>query len=524
MARRVSVSKTEFMQHQRCERLPWLNQQQNLERDRQVDESTQSPVLSHFRNHDGYVVESYAEQLFPGAVRVDEFGFDALNQTSQSVHGKAHAILQPSAQSLGNYARADILSRIPRSSVNPAHREFLKESYQSVYGSPFALNEVKSTASVKPEHIRDLAFQLHVFRKAGINVQQTNLIHVNSEYVRNGEIDPSQFLITVDVTDQVLQVLDQVVDQIPAVHSTLNSPTSPDVTIYAQCNHRSNNAACPHISLCWSELPQGPIQLLPYISKQSKKFFEYISEGRTAITDLDPLDKRITKSQRPIVEAYKQDGPVINLLEIQKFLDKIDTTLPISFIDFETFESAIPLNGAKPFQTHLIQFSSAVLSVNGDMTDFNYISSRLEDVSQEFAEKLLDSVADTGVVLVWHASFEKQKIAMLADNVPSLSSQLLSLNDRILDLKVPFSKGGYVDKRFNASFSLKKVLPVLAPDLSYSELTVNNGSQVGSQWLEMVQSTDPKVKYKIMSDLKTYCALDTTGMVRIYQELQSLMG
>jgi len=521
--KRVQVSKTEFMKHNVCTRLPYLNQLENSEKDRNLDESNQNAVLSHFRNHDGYRVESYAAQLFPGAVDVDEFGFNALNQTYQAVTSKVSAILQPSAQSLGNYARGDIMCRLPMSAVNSDHREFLRQRYHSVYGSPFALNEVKSTTRIKPEHITDLAFQLHVFRSAGINIQKANLIYVNSEYVRSGEIVPSDFLIVEDVTEQVLQVLDSVVSTIPEVHQTLNMKAVPEVEIFTQCNHRSADRACPHISTCWSDLPADPIQWLPYISRQRKKFDQYREEGITAISQLDPNDKRVSKSQKPIVEAFKSDGPVINLIQIQEFLNSLDTTKPLSFIDFETFSSAIPLDGSRPFQDHAIQFSSAIMRPDGAIVRGDYISNKLVDVSQDFATNLLDSIADQGAILVWYAPFEKKIIKGLASNVPSLSDELLALNDRIVDLMSPFSKGGYVDKAFEGSFSLKKVLPVLAPDLSYSDLSVTNGSQIGSQWLEMVQTEDLKRKYKTMSDLQQYCSLDTTAMIRIYQELNSLI-
>lgn len=523
MARNITVSKTEFMRSRECARRPFLDQQKNAERNRQKDESIQSHVLSHFRNHDGYRVEAYAAQLFPDAVSVDVFGFNGLNQTYQAISSKVNAILQPSAQSLGNYSRGDIMCRLPMSAVNPDHREFLRQRYHSVYGAPFALNEVKSSTRVKPEHITDLAFQLHVFRSAGINIQQANLIYVNSEYVRNGEIVPSQFLITEDVTEQVLQELDSVVATIPEIHSILGMNAAPEVEIFTQCNHRSADRACPHISTCWSDLPADPIQWLPYIGRQKKKFDQYLEEGITSISQLNPNDKRISKSQKPIVEAFKSDGPVINLIQIQEFLNSLDTTKPLSFIDFETFSSAIPLDGSKPFQDHAIQFSSAIMGVNGAITRKDYISNQLVDVSQEFAEQLLDSIAEDGAIFVWYAPFEKKIIKGLAANVPSLSDELLALNDRIVDLMSPFSKGGYVDKAFEGSFSLKKVLPVLAPDLSYSDLSVTNGSQIGSQWLEMVQTEDVKRKYKIMSDLQQYCSLDTTAMIRIYQELNSLM-
>ena len=521
MARRVSVSKTEFMKHERCERLPFLDQQANLEKDRLIDESNQPKILGHFRNQDGYRVEEYAEQLFPDSVKVDLFGVDSLVQTKQAFNQKAQAILQPSAQSLGNYARADIVSKLPSSSVNPEQREALREIYGGEYGAPFALNEVKSTTQVKEEHIRDLAFQMHTFRSAGYNIQKANLIHVNGDYVRSGEIDPSQFLTIVDVTQEVLDVLPDVVAQIPFVHQTLNQNTPPEVTIFKQCNHRNAQSACPHIESCWSELPSDPIQWLPRLG--DKKFNSYLEDGLTSISQIQPDDKRLTKTQRPIVESFHSNAPVINLLEIQKFIDSIDQTQPISFIDFETFSSAVPLDGSRPFQDHPIQFSSAIMRPDGSITRGDYISNQLVDVSTEFATELLSSIADKGAVISWYVPFEKKILTQLAVNVPSLESELNALIDRLVDLNRPFASGSYVDKSFQGSSSLKKVLPVLAPDLSYSELSVNNGSQVGSQWLEMVQSTDAKTKYKIMTDLQTYCSLDTTAMIRIYQELNSLV-
>jgi hypothetical protein len=52
------------------------------------------------------------------------------------------------------------------------------------------------------------------------------------------------------------------------------------------------------------------------------------------------------------------------------------------------------------------------------------------------------------------------------------------LNDlikRTLDIEDVF-KDGYVDIAFTGSTSIKKVLPVIAPDLSYKEMDVANGT------------------------------------------------
>ncbi len=57
------------------------------------------------------------------------------------------------------------------------------------------------------------------------------------------------------------------------------------------------------------------------------------------------------------------------------------------------------------------------------------------------------------------------------------------LNNRIVDLMHPFSKGLYVDAAFGGSASIKKVLPVLVPELDYSELAIQDGSEAQSSWM-----------------------------------------
>jgi hypothetical protein len=97
------------------------------------------------------------------------------------------------------------------------------------------------------------------------------------------------------------------------------------------------------------------------------------------------------------------------------------------------------------------------------------------------------------------------------------------LNSRIQDLKIPFSSGWFVDKDFFGSASLKAVLPVMVPELTYKALNVQNGTTAQSLWMNTFLSGE---KYKnideIIDDLKKYCELDTFAMVEIWRRLREI--
>ena len=226
--------------------------------------------------------------------------------------------------------------------------------------------------------------------------------------------------------------------------------------------------------------------------------------------------------QKPIVESYIRKEPVINIEGIHSFLEQIDNSKAKSAIDFETYSSAVPeQDGHSPFQVIPIQFSSGIILPSGNINRYEYIATSMPTDSREFAETLLGSVATEGNVLAWYAPFEKGVISRMAEQHPDLSTDLLSIHQRIVDLMEPF-KYNYLDHRFQGQTKLKKVAPVLVPELDYSELAISSGSKVGSQWKEMI-TTDSKAKRnKLLTDLQKYCALDTTCLLRIYQFLVDL--
>jgi len=86
-----------------------------------------------------------------------------------------------------------------------------------------------------------------------------------------------------------------------------------------------------------------------------------------------------------------------------------------------------------------------------------------------------------------------------------------------------FKNGLYVHKDFHGSASLKAVLPVLCPELSYDDLAIHGGEEASLTWFKLQKGEYPSSQYEdILSTMKAYCGLDSYGMVRILNHLSSL--
>lgn len=89
------------------------------------------------------------------------------------------------------------------------------------------------------------------------------------------------------------------------------------------------------------------------------------------------------------------------------------------------------------------------------------------------------------------------------------------------DLMKPFEED-YVDGRFGGSTSIKKVLPVLVPDLKYNASEVHDGTGALEAWKSLITTNDTDKKAEIRRQLLAYCELDTLAMVEIYKVLRSI--
>lgn len=70
------------------------------------------------------------------------------------------------------------------------------------------------------------------------------------------------------------------------------------------------------------------------------------------------------------------------------------------------------------------------------------------------------------------------------------------------------------------SYSIKKVLPALVPELSYKDLNIQEGGTASNTFSQLVQGIFDGDVEQIRKDLLAYCKLDTLAMVRILEVLK----
>ena len=153
-----------------------------------------------------------------------------------------------------------------------------------------------------------------------------------------------------------------------------------------------------------------------------------------------------------------------------------------------------------------------------------YLHRNTENPMPKLLESLKKDVGDEGTILSWHASFEIQQNEAMAEMYPDYASFLNNMNERMIDLKEPFADETVIDPGFKGSASIKDVLPVFKPELSYSDLDIQKGDAASHLWKKVtIENPNSSNGNKVYSDLIDYCKRDTWAMVEIHRELEKMV-
>jgi len=345
-------------------------------------------------------------------------------------------------------------------------------------GKTWDLHEVKATTSVKREHPVDVAFQKMCFERAGIPIGNTFLVRLNNRYVRDGEIDVAGLLKEEDVTQDAARFEDRIPEFIEQAREVMSwgKQLTP-----AQLRTCSNPRKCAFLAA----------------------YLEAVGAGKRA-------------------EIFESD-PSFDSEAIAQALGEL--VYPLHFLDYETFGGAIPpFNGFRPYEQIPFQFAVYVLDEpGGTPRTFDFLADTFADPSVELVDALREAIGPDGSVIAWNAIFEKSCNEGLAKRVPAHAKFLRSINKRMFDLMLIFKRKLYDDPAFNKSASLKAVMPVMEPDLSYKNLNIQEGGTASASWPILTDPKLPKAKRTALHrDMIDYCRLDVYGMVRILQKLDRL--
>ncbi len=510
-------------------------------------ELKEEPADMQVRFDAGYQVGGLAQKLYPDGIMIGDESNDlraALEQTRQVLRDHPDKpLFEATFQHGGMLIRSDLL--IPDES-----------NYRMV--------EVKSSTRVKDYHLPDCAMQSWVTENSGIQLNRVSLMHIDNSFVYKNKGDYRELLRETDITDAIQPFKQEVPNWIEDCQHMLVG-SIPDIEIGPQC---SSPFECPLYGHCSKGQPEYPVTLLPgnmgkrgtsdMLKAKGYRDLMQVPEGLIDNPSLDRI-RRITASG--VAELDESVREVIAAIPYPRY-----------YLDFETIQFAVPVwLGTRPYQQLPFQWSCHIESADSSLKHREFLDISAEPPMCNFAESLIDAVGDDGPILVYNQSFEKSQIRELAEmfsevakHLKGFSNQkdLLSGLDELRQLAIckymfaPLGDGGLVDKSWPAeilqiagkfsetadklhaingrvvdlfpitkqyyyhpamkgSWSIKVVLPTIAPDMDYADLEdVQDGGMAQAAYLEAITPTTASDRREILRNaLLKYCERDTMAMV-----------
>jgi hypothetical protein len=452
---------------------------------------------AQFRMHLGQQVGQVAQARYPsGRIgRVPDSYPQSMERTRRALEDGVEVIYEAAFEAEGVRVVADILVRA---------------------GHARRLIEVKSTTSVKPEHVWDVAIQFYVLRRSGVEIEDAALLHLNREYSRAGSLDLEQLFTEASLYEDVLALQDPVEQELEACKAMLAAGVIPDIDIGQHC---TDPVECSFKAHCWSHLPQPSIFDVYYIGKKAFGLYE---QGITSIESV-PAEAALDKRSLFHIAAHKSGEVILDRRPLQAFLEALK--YPLYYLDFETLGLPIPPHdGLRPYSQLPFQYSLHIQAEpGGELEHRGYLAEPGADPRPGFLERLLEDTAGEGDIVVYHQPFEQGVLAEMARMYPGRSNAIESLMERVVDLLEPFRKRWYWHPRMGGSNSLKDVLPVFAVDLSYKALEIQHGEAAMQAFFELEQESDPIRIAALRAALWAYCELDTLAMVHILDGLRECL-
>jgi hypothetical protein len=278
------------------------------------------------------------------------------------------------------------------------------------------------------------------------------------------------------------------------------------------CIYKTRSNHCTTFAFSNPKIPEYGVHDISRLSQ--KKLMELVDSGIFLLEHI-PEDFELTEKQRNQVDLAVRAFPLIRNDLIKEELAGL--TYPLYFLDYETFACALPrFDGFSTYSHIPFQYSLHIVERPGaEPIHREFLYEGADDPTPHFARSMQGHIGPKGSVIVWYKPFECGRNREIARRLPQFRAFYDDIDARVYDLRDIFVKQYYVHKDFKGKTSIKKVLPVLAPGLSYKGLEIREGGTASQKWNELISGGDPA----IAGHLKKYCELDTYAMYAIWKHL-----
>ncbi len=486
------LSKSRITSFEQCPKKLWLSVHKR--------ELAETQAGSELRFAGGHEVGAIACELVPGGVMIEAQPDlqAALKQTSELLAaGHRAPIYEATFSHDGVLIQADVL--------------------EAAGENRWHMAEVKSSTGVKDYHRGDLATQVWVLEQCGIELEAAAIRYIDNSFVLSKTNDYRGLLKDAPMLEEVRPIAARRGEVVASARETL-AGSEPDLSMGPHC---LKPFSCEFQSYCSKNMtppPEWPVDILPRVSRSFVE--EMAGQGIYDLRDV-PIDA-LKKGQHKIVHQATVSGlPYHDPAGVAHETKEWD--FPRHYLDFETIALPVPAwIGARPYQQVPFQFSCHTELADGTIIHRSFLSVDGSDPRRQCAEALIDCVGETGVIIAYNANFERSCVKGLANAISGFSLKLTAIADRFVDL-LPIAQAHYYHRDQRGSWSIKKVLPTIAPDLDYSDLEVGDGAAAQLAWLEAASAQcTPERRAQIAASLEAYCERDTWAMVVLLQRMNSL--
>jgi hypothetical protein len=448
----------------------------------------------------GIKVGEYARRYFPQRFIIEDDLLPAIEATTAAVAAGAETVCEAAFSTPDLLCRVDIIKKVPK------------------HDNLWDLYEAKSATRVKEYHVYDLAIQKYCMDQAGYPVRRTYVLHLNTDYVRHGEINPQGLFVCESVTRQVRMALAGMEERTAEMLRTMAQPECPGVEPGPHCERLFT---CDFYHLCHPQPEPGSV--VEFFGRDTKYAQELAALGITQVKDI-PDDFPLPERKARTVWGIKRRQPYLRPENIKRYLDQLE--YPLYYFDFETINPRLPpFDNTSPAQTVPFQFSLHIQAEKGGpLVHREFLPVGPRDPRPELVKCMVEWLGERGTIVAYYMAFEKSVIVELAKEFPRYRKQLQALLPRFWDAIVPFQHD-YIHPDTGGSASLKAVLPVLVPSLSYKALDIQDGLEASRVYetyaLGFIDETAWRERRAAML---AYCRLDTLGMVELVRELYRVSG
>ena len=447
----------------------------------------------------GHEVGELACQRYPGGhlvVHDHEHVPEALAETQQIIAANAApSLFEAAFEHRHVLVRADVLERLP--------------------DGGWRLVEVKSSTRLKEVFILDVAVQLWVLRGAGLDVRDAGVLTLNRDYAYDGvRLDVNALFKLHPVFDEAVALQQGIGEEAQAMRAMLAQPEAPDI---APGDHCFKPYHCPYYAHCTRNViwPDHGIDELPRLHGARRADLQ--AAGIEEVKDvpdgfpLNPLQRVVrTAVRRGRMQVHGNLGNALAAIRP-----------PVRHLDFETFAPAIPrFAGARPYDAVPFLFSVHAERDGQPPDHADYLHETGDDPRPMLAERLLAALGKEGTVCIY-SSYERRMLRTLAAAVPHRAAALAALGERLFDL-LPVVRNCCYHPDFRGSFSIKNVLPVLAPHLGYDDLAVTDGNLAAALYQRALANDDSAQRRQTFADLRAYCERDTLATLELCKALAAL--